>query len=380
MPNTALPSSNGRAEPQVPSLLSVFQYAVHRSTATSEPALQVWDAVPASHPQLLHAHNKLPGYTGVPPKTLTLNKHNSHPNAAHPLPPRLNCSSKNAKNFPRHSGLYSYPSWLPAALQAGKNITEETTYGVTNKTCQVKIRATLYYRSKKAQELRFWHLAFGPILKSYSQTLRPSSDWWVHCEVQRSAPTENKYFKKSLVQCQRFTTSHVPQGSLGEAKPLLHTSETQRWTHTVTSSPKKAHRDLSEKAKLLWREELFRQNSLIAFLYPRYWLQNASGFLRHTLCCIPATSWMPGTPSSRDLHTPRVLLLHQPALLITCEHTAELRALPSASLQSQKPFLLQKSTTNHRIQNKIPTHLQNQKAQAWNIRFCWCSKPSLKGE
>lgn len=119
--------------------------------------------------------------------------------------PPLNRSSKNAKNFPRHSSLYSYPSWLPAALKAGKNITEETTYGVTTKTCQVKIRATLCYRSKKAQEMRFLPLTFGPIFMSSSQTLRPASDQWVHWEVQCPAPRENKYFKKPLVQCQGFT-------------------------------------------------------------------------------------------------------------------------------------------------------------------------------
>lgn len=156
-----------------------------------------------------------------PPKNLPLNQHNSQP------PSPLNRSSKNAKNSPRHSSLYSYPSWLPAALQAGKNITEETTYGVTTKTCQVKSRATLYYRSKKEQELGCLPLTFAPIFKSYSQPLRPASDQRVHCEVTRSAPMENKYFKTSLGQSQGFTMPHVPQGSLGEAKAVLHSNETQ---------------------------------------------------------------------------------------------------------------------------------------------------------
>lgn len=168
MPNTA--SAMAGQSPKCLAFL-LFSNTAHRSTATSEPDLHAWDTVPASHLQLLHAHNKLPAYTGGPPKNLTLNQHNSQP-SPHPL----NRSSKNAKNFPRHSSLYSYPSWLPAALQAGENITEETTYGVTTKTCQIKIKATLYYRSKKAQELRFLPLTFGPIFKSYSQTLRPASD------------------------------------------------------------------------------------------------------------------------------------------------------------------------------------------------------------
>lgn len=53
--------------------------------------------------------------------------------------------------------------------------------------------------------------------------------------------------------------------------------------------------------------------------------------------------------------TPRVL--HQPAAFNTWEPTAEPRALPSASLQPQQSFLLQKTTTNHRTQNKNPTHI-----------------------
>lgn len=78
----------------------------------------------------------------------------------------------------------------------------------------------------------------------------------------------------------------------------------------------------------------------------------------HTLCCLPATSWMLGTPStspSRDLH------LHCSPSAPACSFSTELRPLPSASLQPQQPFLLQKNTTNHRTQNKNPTRIYRSK-------------------
>lgn len=182
------------------------------------------------------------------------------------------------------------------------------------------------------------------------------------CNAQHLGKTN--ILRKSLVQCQGFTV--CPRAVSGKqrlcctpVKPSAgHTLQPpphSRWTGTAVRKP----------SSLEGRNSLGKL--LNCFPVSKVLVPKEPGFLRHTLCRIPATSRMRGTPRASQEQGPAHSTCSPSApacSLQHCEHTAEPRALPSASLQPQQSYLLQKNTTNRRTQNKNPTQLQNQMAQA----------------